>query len=207
MDEIVKKAMQKWPNVPNVFGWLRLDRRGNWLLQVRPDCFERIGNAALVEFIGRNYERDADGRWYFQNGPQRVFVGLDCTPHVYRLGERVGRGGRQWMAHTGQPAGRPREVLFDEDDNVVLVTELGPGVVEDRDLPALMDGLRENGGEIDIEELLPRLRAAGGKPLTGICLFDEPVSAAAINSAMLAERFGFIAEPAPETGRGQVQQQ
>ena len=29
MDEIVIRAMQKWPNVPNVFGWLKLDRRGD----------------------------------------------------------------------------------------------------------------------------------------------------------------------------------
>lgn len=198
MDEIVKKAMQKWPNVPNVFGWLRLDRRGNWLLQVRPDSFERIGNTALVEFIGRNYERDASGRWYFQNGPQRVFVGLDYTPHVYRLGESTGDGERRWVTHAGWPAGRPRELLFDEDDNVVLVTELGPGLVEDRDLSALMDGLSENGREVDLEELLPRLRAAVGKPLTGLRLFNEPVSVAAISSSALGQRFEFIAEPQPE---------
>ena len=175
MDEMVKKAMQKWPNVPNVFGWLRLDRRGNWLLQVRPDSFERIGNTALVEFIGRNYERDISGRWYFQNGPQRVFVGLDYTPHVFRLGDKMGEGRRQWVTHVGLPAGQPREMLFDEDDNVVLVTELGPGVVEDRDLSALIDGLRENGAEIDLDELLPRLRAGGGRPLTGLRLFGEVV--------------------------------
>ena len=204
---MVKKAMQKWPNVPNVFGWLRLDRRGNWLLLVRPDSFERIGNTALVDFIGRNYERDASGRWYFQNGPQRVFVGLDYTPHVYRLGERVGEGERRWVTHAGWPAGRPLELLFDEDDNVVLVTELGPGVVVDRDLPALIDGLRENGAEVDLDDLLPRLRAGRGTPQTGLRLFDEQVSMAAISSAMLAERFGFIAEPAPEMGRGQVQPQ
>jgi len=207
MDEMVKKAMQKWPDVPDVFGWLRLDRRGNWLLRVQPDRFERIGNAALVEFIGRNYECDAGGRWYFQNGPQRVFVGLDYTPHVYRLGERVAEGGRQWLTHIGQSAGRPRELLFDEDDNVVLVTELGPGVVADRDLPALTDALSENGAVVDLDELLPRLRAGDGKPLTGVCLFGEPVSVAAINSDVVARRFKFVAEPVPEAGRGQIQPQ
>lgn len=205
MDEMVKKAMQKWPNVPNVFGWLRLDRRGHWLLQVRPDGFERIGNAALVEFIGRNYERDGSGRWFFQNGPQRVFVGLDYTPWVYRLGEIRGDGRREWITHVGTPAGRPRELLFDEDDSVVLVTELGPGVVEDRDLPALLDGLSENGGQADAEELLPRLRAAGGAALTGLRLFGEPVSVATISSSAVGERFDFIAEPRPEAKPAQQQ--
>ena len=33
MDEIVARAMQKWPNVPDVYGWLRLDRRGTWWLK------------------------------------------------------------------------------------------------------------------------------------------------------------------------------
>ncbi len=29
MDDIVKAAIAKWPNVPNCFGWLGLDARGN----------------------------------------------------------------------------------------------------------------------------------------------------------------------------------
>ena len=99
MDAVVAQAMAKWPNVPAVYGWLALDRRGNWLIKR-----ERIANQALREFIARNYEADAAGRWYFQNGPQRVFVALDCTPYVFRLDERR----ESWLAHTGglsKPAG------------------------------------------------------------------------------------------------------
>ena len=33
MDDIVKQAMAKWPNVPNCYGWLGLDTRGNWYLR------------------------------------------------------------------------------------------------------------------------------------------------------------------------------
>ena len=58
MDDAVLRSMAKWPNVPAVYGWLRLDRRGNWLLKG-----ERINNPAIVECIGRNYEPDAQGRW------------------------------------------------------------------------------------------------------------------------------------------------
>ena len=80
MDEIVKQGMAKWPNVPSVYGWLGLDRRGHWLIKG-----ERIANTIVADFIGRNYERDDRGRWFFQNGPQRVFIALDYTPFVYRM--------------------------------------------------------------------------------------------------------------------------
>ena len=33
MDDIVKQAMAKWPNVPACSGWLGLDARGNWWLR------------------------------------------------------------------------------------------------------------------------------------------------------------------------------
>jgi len=60
MDDIVVRGMAKWPNVPAVYGWLSLDRRGNWLLKdPASDSFGRIGNAALRAFIGRNYAAHA----------------------------------------------------------------------------------------------------------------------------------------------------
>ena len=33
MDDIVKQAMAKWPNVPACYGWLALDARGQWWLR------------------------------------------------------------------------------------------------------------------------------------------------------------------------------
>ena len=72
MDEVVLRAMAKWPNVPAVYGWLALDRRGNWLIKR-----ETIANDGLNAFISRNYLHDEAGQWYFQNGPQRVYVELD----------------------------------------------------------------------------------------------------------------------------------
>ena len=87
MDEIVIRAIARWPNVPSVYGWLRLDRRGNWLVKSRsrrdgaPE-FERISNRAVNESIGRNYGEDSEHRWYFQNGPRGEFVALDYTPWV-----------------------------------------------------------------------------------------------------------------------------
>ncbi len=191
MDDTVRRALQKWPNVPNVFGWLRLDRRGNWLLKVQLDQFERISNSAVVAFIGRNYEQDEAGQWYFQNGPQRVFVSLDYTPHVYRLDDAR----RGWLTQAGMPAGNPLELLFDERDDVVLVTDLGPGLVLDRDLPAMIDNITEiDGRGLEVDALLESLRTQGARRIR---LLDVPVLAAGVDHAGIASRFGFVAEPVP----------
>ena len=59
MDQAVLRSLAKWPDVPAVYGWLSLDRRGNWLLwEDAAGRFGRIGNAALREFIARNYACD-----------------------------------------------------------------------------------------------------------------------------------------------------
>jgi len=33
MDDIVRQALAKWPNVPDCYGWLGLDARGNWFMR------------------------------------------------------------------------------------------------------------------------------------------------------------------------------
>ena len=109
MDEIVARSLARWPNVPAVFGWLELDRRGNWLIKG-----ERIGNAALREFISRNYETDREGRWFFQNGPQRVYVKLAYTPLV------VHYEGEALIDHCGRKFESDEELLIAEDVRFLL---------------------------------------------------------------------------------------
>ena len=127
MDEIVLRSMAKWPNVPDVYGWLSLDRRGNWLIKG-----ERIGNAAFREFIGRNYQPDARGCWYFQNGPQRVFVALAYTPLV------VHHEGDALVDHCGRPFD-PIEAFVDDEGSVVFSGSPGPALLDDRDLERYSD--------------------------------------------------------------------
>ena len=122
MDEIVARSLAKWPNVPAVYGWLSLDRRGNWLIKG-----ERIGNAALREFIGRNYQADGRGRWYFQNGPQRVYVSLAYTPLVVRY------EGEGLVDHCGRPF-VPVEALEDDEGSVLFAGSGSVGLLDDRDL-------------------------------------------------------------------------
>jgi len=129
MDEIVIRGMLKWPDVPAVYGWLSLDRRGSWMIKNLSGRFERIANAAVNEFIGRNYAADEQGRWYFQNGPQRVFVALDYTPWVYRLDD----SGEGLLAHTGVAARSVDALYLDEAGALLVRAELGIGVLLDRD--------------------------------------------------------------------------
>lgn len=122
------RAMARWPKVPAVYGWLALDRRGNWLLKdPAGDGFGRVGNAALREFIGRNYAADERGRWYFQNGPQRVFVTLAYAPLVLRY------EGEALVDHCGR-ATRARATFVDEEGSVLIHGERGLGLLDDRDL-------------------------------------------------------------------------
>ena len=127
MDETVLRSMAKWPDVPDVYGWLSLDRRGNWLLQG-----ERIGNAALREFISRNYASDARGCWFFQNGPQRVFVALAYTPLVLHF------EGEALFDHCGRPF-QLEQAFVDEEGSVLMHGKAGIGLLDDRDLAVYAD--------------------------------------------------------------------
>ncbi len=122
MDSVVARAMAKWPNVPAVYGWLSLDRRGNWRIKD-----ERITNPALRDFIGRNYDADSAGRWYFQNGPQRVYVTLAYTPLVVRC------EGNELIDHCGRPFAA-RTAYADDEGSVLMAGERGIALLDDRDL-------------------------------------------------------------------------
>jgi hypothetical protein len=142
MDDIVKAAMAKWPNVPHCHGWLGLDARGNWYM--RDDRTQAQGpfpaskgsllkHDKLIEFIQRNYAADAHGQWYFQNGPQRVYVELEATPWIWRLQPEGGV-----RSHTGVPA-QVQESLLDEAGRLYLVTDLGVGLVHSADMNLAAD--------------------------------------------------------------------
>lgn len=134
MDEAVARSLARWPNVPAVYGWLRLDRRGNWLIRAGggTDRFERIANLALREFIGRNYEADALGRWYFQNGPQRVYVRLAYTPLVVR------HEGDSLLDQCDRPFTAERFFL-DEEGSLLAQGSDTVALLDDRDLQRYAD--------------------------------------------------------------------
>jgi hypothetical protein len=139
MDPIVEAALKKWPNVPHCYGWLALDARGDWYLRDErvqaAGAFplvkgSRIRHGKLLGFIHRNYSQDAAGAWFFQNGPQRVYVELEAAPHVWRVGPAPAF---EVHSHTGAPAG-VRSAWLDEQGRLFLDTDIGFGLVHTLDM-------------------------------------------------------------------------
>jgi hypothetical protein len=196
MDDIVLRGLAKWPDVPAVYGWLTLDRRGNWLIKG-----DSISNAAVTAFIGRNYERDGEGRWFFQNGPQRVYVTLDYTPLVYR----AVNGDAAALAiesHTGMRATSLAGAWVDEDGALLLETEQGIGVVHDRDLDKLVPNFIDaNGNQLPEEALdqLMDLLQHGREVPVWLKYGESNIKVEPIKSTAVPRRFSFQACPtAPE---------
>jgi len=197
MDDLVLRGMAKWPNVPVVYGWLALDRRGNWLIKG-----ERVVNPLVAEFIGRNYARDDRGRWYFQNGPQRVFVALECAPFVYRVASPDGAP-IALEAHHGRTVSTVSGAWIDENGIVLLETDLGVGAVHDRDLEQLLPAFTDANGNPLAEEVLDRLTdlvQAGREAPLWFSFRDSSVRVEPIRSDSLARRFGFVARPVQPAG-------
>jgi hypothetical protein len=153
MDDIVRQAIAKWPNVPDCYGWLGLDARGHWYMRddaaqaAGPFAASAGGNAVskgsrlqhekLIDFIQRNYESDKAGQWFFQNGPQRVYVELEITPLVWRV-----QADFSVLAHTGQAA-RVQRCVLDELGHLYLDTNLGFGLVHSLDMGIAADAVEQ----------------------------------------------------------------
>lgn len=175
MDEIVKAALAKWPNVPHCYGWLALDSRGDYYM--RDDACQaagafqtyrdkpqakgsRITHDKLLAFIYRNYMRDERGAWFFQNGPQRVYVELADTPFIFRISE-----GGIIETHT-QLAASFKQAYVDETGRLFLDTTQGFGLVHTQDM----------------------VRAEAQ-------LSEQVAQAIEIQSAALPAQFGFVLSP------------
>ena len=133
MDDSVRQALAKWPNVPHCYGWLALDARGAW--RMRDETAQRaeapgdkLTNAALVGFINRNYLHDERGCWYFQNGPQRVFVELAYTPMVYGVPDYP--QSNAILTHTRKSVQTVHAAWIDDEGTLLLETEHGVGHVQ-----------------------------------------------------------------------------
>lgn len=169
MDDLVRQAMVKWPDVPDCYGWLGLDARGDWYM--RDDQTQALGPFAkskgsrlqhekLIEFIGRNYECDKQGRWYFQNGPQRVYVELEVTPWIWRI-----QTDGSLQTQTGQPA-RMQRCYCDELGRLFIETDRGVGLVHTQDVHLAVEPIEQ-----------------------GLWVLKD------VESSALEQQFGFVASP------------
>jgi hypothetical protein len=193
LDESVLRAIAKWPNVPSAYGWLALDRRGNWFVKG-----ERITSPAILEFIARNYAADEAGRWFFQNGPQRVFVTLEYTPYVVRT-EVSGAQPAALRTHTGEPVASPGSGWLDENGALLLECLGAVGVVHDRDLLALLPLLCDPNGTPLGDDRLERW--LDGEPMeVRLALASGRMAMRRIDSRSVPVRFGFDPDPRPRAG-------
>ncbi|UQV46734.1 DUF2946 family protein [Janthinobacterium lividum] len=194
MDELVKQALAKWPNVPHCYGWLGLDARGHWRMrdqhaQQQQLPGDKIAHAALLNFINRNYGQDERGCWFFQNGPQRVYVNLEATPYIARSDPQHG-----FVLQTDTPLAQIEQAYL--CDNGALILRQGDIVaqVDDRDMAHVLASLRVDGQQASDEALLAWLEERRGK-LTllhdGTKIAVQPLRYDAVQ-----QTFGF--QPAPQ---------
>lgn len=202
MDEQVLRSLIKWPNVPHCFGWLALDRRGQWRMrdefaQANQLAGSVIQHAALNEFISRNYACDSLGRYFFQNGPQRVFITLDATPWIARI--IPSKNGPQLLTQCGTEI-KPQGALSDEKGNIYI-----SGLIA-QSLSDQIDGTAFTKTELLSVALLHDhdldLFSNQSKVIEDACSFrgswqwdgkDLPIEP--IHSAELSERFHFVKTP------------
>lgn len=200
MDDIVKLAMAKWPHVPHCYGWLKLDARGNWKLrdertQEQNLPGEKIIHPALLGFIQRNYHRDERGCWYFQNGPQRVFVDLEVSPYIVRTdclgafidqtGQRFSQINAAWLTETGQ-------LVLRQDDRL--------GLMDDRDIVQSLTCLEMNGAAADDESLMEWLTSTSDSGELTMHYETKNYKVQYIKKSALASHFKFVCNPTPDTG-------
>jgi hypothetical protein len=191
MDESVRAAMAKWPDVPGLSGWLSLDESGHWRLKGEP-----ITHAGLVGFINRNYDRDEQGRWFFQNGPQRGFVSLAYTPWVLYVD-----GGDDLCRHTGEHVETVDGAWIDGDGNLLLHFEAGIGLVDSDSLAAVAEWLVDaDGRRADPETLERAVNTLQSGENAGLQLTHNGRASDVgfIQRAEVPGRFGFVPDPSAD---------
>lgn len=189
MEDWVRRALARWPNVPAVYGWLQLDRRGHWRIRG-----EEITRPQVIDTINRNYEADARGCWFFQNGPQRGYVQLETAPLVLRSD-----GHGRLATHTGLAVEQIIGAWLDEDGGLWLATGHGPAALVDTDLDWALDHLRARGaapGEADLAAALARPSLADTALKLVVGAVTLPVGR--LDRADAPAHLGFVRDPQPE---------
>ena len=195
MDEIVKAALQKWPNVPHCYGWLALDARGAWRMRdERTQALnlpgDKVRNEALVGFINRNYQHDQQGRWFFQNGPQRVYVDLETTPYIAHTLDN------DFVLHTGVPLADINKVFLSAEGQLFLCAGEILAQVDDRDLATCLGKLTVNGKPASEQKLMMWLENIDGAASIRFTVSQNntlEVQRGELSQLMM--QFGFIATP------------
>jgi len=197
--------MAKWPNVPHCYGWLALDARGAWRMrdeaaQREASWGDKLTNTALVGFINRNYQSDERGCWYFQNGPQRVYVNLEATPFIARTDPQQGL-----VLQTGQAVGSIEQVFMTEAGAIVVRAGTVLAQIDDRDMAQLLQAMTLDGQPVADEALMRWLEKSNdrsdgsGKGSGGDTLAlrwqGREIAVERLAADTAPQRFGFVPRP------------
>lgn len=195
MDEIVRQAIAKWPSVPHCYGWLALDARGAF--RMRDEAVQRanhpgdiIRHEALLAFIYRNYTCDERGAWFFQNGPQRVYVSLEATPYIART-----HPAHQFVLHDGKLLGDIDETCLTGHGQLILRAGSQVAMLDDRDLAQCLPLLTMQGRPVEDARLMHWLTAPDDTLRLSAPTREIPVRW--LRSEDIAGHFGFIQQPTP----------
>lgn len=211
MDDLVEKALARWPNVPAIAGWLKLSLQGDWLLTGPVPEGLSISHPRILNFMARNYSCEPDGRFYFQNGPQKAYVHLAYTPWVYRL-HPLASGDLMLSTHTGLITW-PLAMFQDEQGRVLIQGEQGIGLLHSNDMGLLAAGLKETDSELqhragwavpeaDPDTLIAARTKLRREKATATGKRQLLFVLEAIESTCVAERFKF--EPNPKVNNPEI---
>ena len=198
MDEIVKAAMAKWPNVPHCYGWLALDARGNW--RMRDERCQALGlpgdiirHPSLLAFITRNYQCNDDGSWYFQNGPQRVYVDLAATPFIAHT---TASGG--FALHHAEQAFKPELAFLDTQGHLLLSSANTLAQLDDRDLAECLNWFKLDQTPVSDEDLLAWLEDHDASASLQLCAPHANGKCLEVQRCaehQLMREFGYVSQP------------
>ncbi|MDO9024783.1 DUF2946 family protein [Zwartia sp.] len=206
MDQSVLDAVKRWPDVPAVYGWLSLTARGAWRLHPLGDAQlggpgQGITNTQILGFIGRNYTRQPDGAWYFQNGPQRVYVRLDAAPLIVH----VDPSRHALTTHNGQTVQHVSAWYADETGQLYAQTDCGAARIDDRDLTALAEVLRSRDGRSLLEVLEAQTHTPSASvatlldPQQHFLALQKPAELKWLASTDIPKTLRFVSNPGPST--------
>jgi hypothetical protein len=149
---------------------------------------DKLTNAALVGFIARNYLSDERGCWYFQNGPQRVYINLETTPFIARTDPAHGL-----VLHTGQPLGAPDDAFMTEAGGIVLRAGQTVAQVDDRDAAQLLQAFELEGRPAAIEDVMAWLEGGAGD--LALRWQGRSIAVGRLAADGMPGRFGFVRRP------------
>jgi hypothetical protein len=130
-----------------------------------------------------------------------VFVKIAYTPFIYRL-ESAPPGEPELRTHTDRYGHQPSAAWIDEKGDVLVETEIGIGLIVDRDLPLIPERLTTRAGEALDDAMLERLIGPTAPSEVNLQLHVGgcAIELQRIRSSDVPARFDFDPDPQPAAG-------